>query len=226
MSQVKYCPKCRGQLIPNAKFCPTCGSTVSVLQVQATPAEPKALSRWVWVGVIAMIILAFLAGTAIVPERVVTTTRTSVLTSYITRVVTSGPTAVTTGVQRIKIGQTFSFLTSDKVPVEITFTSLRYADKAGFSTADKGYKLAVLDVTVKNVGTKETRPFSSFDKWIVIVDKGYTYDAKASVYLPDSVRPEEVKTGYTYFEILETTTPIEIRHTSMFGSTIYFVLEL
>lgn len=211
--------------MPNAKFCPTCGSTVSVLQVQATPAEPKALSRWVWIGVIAMIILAFLTGTAIVPERVVTTTRTSVTTSIVTRIVTTGPTVATTGIQRVKIGQTITVLGSDKVPVEITFTKLWYADKAGYSTADKGYKFAVLDVTVKNVGTKETKVFSFFNKWTVTVDKGYTYDAKSTGYLPESVRPEDVKTGYVYFEILQDTTAVEFRCIENLYAKLDIILE-
>lgn len=212
--------------MPNAKFCAVCGASVSALPSQVAPAVPTKRRPWFWVIAIVMIILAFLTGTAIVPERVVTTTRTSVLTSYITRVVTSGPTAVTTGVQRVKIGQTLTVLGEDNVPVEITFTKVRYSDMIGLYTADKGYKFAILDVTVKNVGTKETRVFSWIDDWTVTVDRGYVYKAKSASYLPESVRPEEVKTGYVFFEILQDTTAVEIRCVKILYVKLDVIVEL
>ncbi len=175
---------------------------------------------------VVMIGIAFLSGASLARTRIVTVTTTQASTFTLTKLVTTGATAVTTGVPRVKIGQPFSFLGSDKIPVEITFTRLWYADKVGSATADKGYKFAVLDVTVKNVGTKETTPFDYNTKWTVTVDKGYTYDSKTTGYLPYSVRPEEVKTGYVYFEILQDTAAIEIRHISYLWSSIYFILEL
>jgi hypothetical protein len=211
MSQIKHCPKCGRELVPNTKFCASCGTYISAIPTQIARVEPTKKKPWFAVIAVVMIIFAFLGGASIAPTRVVTTTSTYVSTLVVTKMVTTGLTGVTSGVQRLKVGQTITVLTLDKVPVEITFKRLWYADKVGYSTADKGYKFAVLDVAVKNVGTKETKTFSYFSTWTVTVDKGYTYDAKSAGYLPDSVRPEEVKTGYVYFEILQDTTAVEFR---------------
>jgi len=211
MSQTKFCVKCGREILTNTKFCASCGAYISAIPTQIARAEPTKKKPWFAVIAVAMIIFAFLGGASIAPTRVVTTTSTYVSTLVVTRIVTSGPTVVTSGAQRLKVGQTITVITFDKVPVEITFKKLWYADKVGYNTADKGYKFAVLDVAVKNVGTKETRVFSIFSTWTVTVDKGYTYNAKSAVYLPDSVRPEEVKTGYVYFEILQDTTAVEFR---------------
>lgn len=226
MIQTKYCPKCGSELVPNARFCPSCGTYVHVIPTQIARVESTKKKPWFAVIAVVMIVIAFLGGASIAPTRVVTTTNTYVSTLVVTKIVTTGLTGFTTGIIRVKIGQTFTALASDNVPVEITFTKAWYTDKAGYDTAGKGYKFAVLDITVKNVGTKETTVLSIFDVWTVKVDRGYTYAAKSIVYLPRNVRPEEIKTGYVYFEILQDTTAIEIQCTNTLYLNLDFVVEL
>jgi len=213
--------------VPNAKFCASCGTPTSAWPAQAVPATPTKRKPWFWVATIVIVILAFLGGASISPERVITTTNTYVSTYVITRTVTSGPIAVTTGILRVKIGQTFATIGRDQTPVEVTFTKVWYADKAGYSTADKGYKFVAIDIALKNVGVKETSGvFSSLDSsWTAKVDRGYLYNAKSTWYLPGSVRPEEIKTGYVYFEILQDTTAIEIR-TRLLYANVDLIIEL
>jgi hypothetical protein len=173
-----------------------------------------------------LIILAFLGGTSIGPPRLVTVTTTYVSTE--TRTLTLSLTQVTVGVQRVKIGQTLR-LQIDDVPIEVTFTKVWYTDKIGYNTAEKGYKFAVVDVAVKNVGVKEATVFSIIDSWIVKVDKGYVYKAKVTLDLPNlpgNVRPEETKTGYVCFEILQDTRPVEVQRTRLFAANPDIVLEL
>lgn len=212
--------------MPNTRFCTSCGAPVSALPAQAVPTGPTKRRPWFAVITIVLIILAFLGGASITPERVVTVTTTQVSASTVTKTVTTGLTVVTPGVQRLKIGQTFVVLAKDKVPVEITFTRAWYTDRMGLTTADKGYKFVVLDVTVKNVGTKETSVFSMFSQWTVKVDKGYTYNQKSIWYLPLDARPEETKTGYVYFEILQDTIATEIRCIDTLYLNIDFTVEL
>ena len=211
MSQIKYCAKCGDQLLPNAKFCATCGAPVSALPVQVAPTAPAKRRPWFSIIAVVMIVLAFLGGASIAPERIVTTTTTYESRVTVTRTIAVSPTAITTGVQRIGIGQTLNLLGRDNVPVEVTFTKVRYDMKVGWDTADKGYKFVIVDVTVKNVGNKETAVFSFLGSygWTVKVDKGYVYKAESDT-LPSSLRAEDVKPGYVYFEILQDTTAIEM----------------
>lgn len=59
------------------------------------------------------------------------------------------------------------------------------------------------------------------------VDKGYVYDKKSCNLTYTSLRPEETKTGYVMFEILETTIPLEIRYYGgLFGKDPAFVLDI
>lgn len=193
--------------MPNAKFCASCGAPVSALPSQVAPVAPTKRKPWFWVIAVVMIILAFFGGASIAPERVVTFTATATVPS----VATVTKTLVTTALaepQRVKIGQTFILVDRD-VPFEVTFTDFRYADKMGYSTPDKGYKFAILYITVKNPGTKEVSVWS-YGSWTAKVDKGYVYSPKDRD-LPYSFRPQEIKTGYVYFEILQDTRVIEIR---------------
>jgi len=94
--------------------------------------------------------------------------------------------------------------------VSITFNSVRFADKVGTSTADNGYKFAIIDITAKNVGfEKKYFPFDSWDMEIK-VDKGYKYEYHYSSKEPSSMKPEDIETGYIVFEILDDTYPIEL----------------
>jgi len=207
MSQTKYCVKCGAQLLPNAKFCASCGTPVSLLPTQ--PASVAVTKRRPWFSIIAviMIVLAFLGGASIAPERVVTTTTTATVPSLATITKTFVSTAIA-GPLQVKVGQTFTFIYRD-VPFEVTFTELRYADKIGWSTADKGYKFAILYVAVKNPGIKESSIY--FGGWTLKVDKGYVYEPKSTWNLPSSLRPGETNTGYLYFEIPQDTMAVEIR---------------
>jgi len=103
MSQIKYCAKCGGQLLPNAKFCASCGASTSLLPTQPAPLKVTKRKPWFSIIAVVMIILAFLGGASIAPERVVTVTNTYVSTSVITRIVTTERTLVTVGVTRLKV---------------------------------------------------------------------------------------------------------------------------
>jgi len=207
MSEIKYCVKCGAQLASNAKFCVLCGTSMSAPPAQGISALSTKKTPKVWIVAIVVIILAFLGGASIAPERIVTVTTTTTLPSVATVTKTLVTTAVATP-QQVKLGQTFVYV-YENVPFEVTFTEFRYADKVGFITADKGYKFAVLYVMVKNSGTKESRIY--FGEWTSKVDKGYTYKPESTWNLPSSLRPEETKTGYVYFQILQDATVVEIR---------------
>jgi len=159
-----------------------------------------------------MIVLAFLVGVSVAPEHRVTVTSTVTLA----RTVTPGPPVITVKGQRVKINETFTVhcgLSGEaKIPVQVTFLGVRYADKVEIYKADKGYKLLVVEVSIRNVGFKEARVFdrTSLRQWTVSVDKGYTYESKNLFDLPEKVRPEEVKTGYVVFEILADTKAVEV----------------
>jgi hypothetical protein len=151
--------------------------------------------------------MAFLGGTSMARDRIVTVTTTTTLPSVATVTKTFVTTAVVAP-QQVKVGQAFVFV-YENAPFEVTFTEFRYSDKVGLSTADKGYKFAILYVTVKNAGTQESRIY--FGEWALKVDKGYTYKPQYTFYLPSSLRPEETKTGYVHFQILQDSTVVEIR---------------
>ena len=199
--------------MPNAEFCASCGAPVSALPSQGAPAAPTKRRSWFWVIAVVMMILAFMSGASIAPERGFTVTTTYVSTSTFTKLVTTAPTVATSSVQRVKIGQTFTVLGKDKVPCEVTFTKVRYDTKVSWNTADKNYKFVIVEVAVKNLGNTETTVFGSVlgsYGWTVKVDKGYVYKVEGDT-LPGYLRPEEIKTGYVYFEILQDTAATEMQ---------------
>jgi len=109
---------------------------------------------------------------------------------------------------------------SDEVPVEITFNGTWYERFAGYSQAESGYKYLALQLRTRNVGVKETFVFSPLSIWEVWVDKGYLYQAKFHPFSGETIRPEEVKSDVIAFEILESTTPLEVRYyDTCLGST-------
>jgi hypothetical protein len=99
---------------------------------------------------------------------------------------------------------------ADNVPIEITFNSTWFWTKEG--RADAGYKYFDVQAMARNIGTKETSIFSFSGEWEVTVDKGYVYEASHSPFIFETLRPEEIKTDVVEFEILVTTTPVEVRY--------------
>jgi hypothetical protein len=109
---------------------------------------------------------------------------------------------------------------TDQVPVQVNFTSAWFAMRLGYTTATPPYKLFVLQFQMKNVGIRTTSVFSVLSKWDVLVDKGYIYESELNFNLTSDVQPEQVATNNVIFNILATTTPLEVRYyESCAGST-------
>jgi hypothetical protein len=125
----------------------------------------------------------------------------------------------------VSIGQPFILkLGTDDVPVRIVFDSAWFTTTHEYWEAESGYKLLVIRLTVQNIGTREVDTFRILDKWEVRVDKGYVYDSKSQPYLV--VRPEEKKTGYVIFEILQNTNPVEISYRPFLSTSVAVTLNL
>lgn len=118
----------------------------------------------------------------------------------------------------VSIGQPFIMkFGTDEVPVRVVFDAAWFTTTHEYSEAESGYKFVVIQLKAQNIGNKEVDTFGPLDKWEVTVDKGYLYQAKSSPYL--DVRPEETKTGYVTFEILEQTYPTEVRYRQFLSSS-------
>lgn len=175
------------------------------------------------VAAIIAIVLSYLAGSSVAPPREVTVTATVTLT----RTVTPGPPVITVKGQRVKLNETFTVLCGvsgeSKIAVQVTFIRAWYTETFRVWKADKGYKFLVVDVSIRNVGFKETYAFGdpALDPWTVRVDKGYTYKSTFVTSFPGKVRPEEIKTGYIVFEILADTRAVEV-----FGRIMYADLDV
>jgi hypothetical protein len=125
----------------------------------------------------------------------------------------------------VSIGQPFILkFGTDEVPVRIVFDSAWLTTTHEYWEAESGYKLLVIRLTVQNIGTREVDTFHILDKWEVRVDKGYVYDSKSQPYLV--VRPEEKKTGYVIFEILEHTNPVEVSYRPFLSTSVAATLNL
>ena len=126
----------------------------------------------------------------------------------------------------IRIGQPFILKEgAEKIPVEITFASAWFTEAYEYNKAEKGYKFLVLEIQAKNLGMKKTDCFNT-TRWEVTVDKGYIYDGYCDLFLV-TVRPGETKTGSVFFEILATTSPLEVRYySSYFGDDPTLVLDV
>lgn len=94
--------------------------------------------------------------------------------------------------------------------VSVTFDSVSFVNKIDYTEADKGYKLVVITVTAKNLGLEEKQFPFLWGKKELKVDKGYKYEDHYKSKEPPSMRPEETKTGYLVFEILNDTYPTEL----------------
>jgi len=192
------------------KFCANCGaSTTAPLPIaphlQAMPSHTK---RNLAVVVILVIVLAVAASAS-------------------SRNQSQNPTSQTTTTQEFSTGGTVIFdqafdmkMGSDEVPVEITFNGTWYERSAGYYQAESGYKYFALQIRARSMGIKETFLFSPLSIWEVSVDKGYLYQAKFHPFSGETIKPEEVKSDVVAFEILESTTPLEVRYyDTCLGST-------
>jgi len=212
-SQVKYCQYCGRELASDAKFCSYCGTSVTAPiptppAIQPPPIKVSHIKRNILiVGMLVLLIAIVIAGLSRPGPETGTKTTTPMFQM--------GGT--------VRIGQPFILKEgTEEIPVEITFTSA-YHD---YYEQDAKYKRLVLEIQAKNVGMKETEVFST-SRWEVTVDKGYIYDAKYCNLTSTSLLPEEMETGYVSFEILATTTPVEIRYyDSYWGNNPAFVLDL
>lgn len=138
----------------------------------------------------------------------------------------------------VTVGQTIIVkFGEDEVPVRFIFNSASLNTTCGYKgmhQADIGYKFLILKVSVKNVGDRqvETYDYRGADeiaRWEVAVDKGYVYQEVkfGDVQTPEfTLRPEEEKVGYIVFEILEDTTPLEVRYYSPPGNSPTIILNL
>jgi hypothetical protein len=144
--------------------------------------------------------------------------------------ISSSPSGTTSsGVQEggtVTIGQAIIVkFGENEVPVRFIFNSASLNTTCGYKgmhQADIGYKFLILEVSVKNIGDRQVETYDykgagEIARWEVAVDKGYLYQEVnfGDVQTPEfTLRPEEEKVGYIVFQILEDTTPLEVRYYS------------
>ena len=86
-----------------------------------------------------------------------------------------------------------------------------------YDEPDPNYKYVIINLTIKNNGIKETRSPTMYNE-MLLVDKGYLYEPyKKWEFLTSGeeferlfLRPEEQKTTYAVFEILDNTIPTKL----------------
>jgi hypothetical protein len=184
---------------------------------------------------VGLLILVLILGIAVgyqvrTPSQIVRTEQRTQTSIIVVTQLESLASQTTEGAKLVRIGETFTVPMAEGgkvVPVEVTFTkafTTMEVTHAFFpsnmtTTADMNYVYFVVEFTVRNVGKETTVAFTSCwsevgcynDWWKLTVDRGYIYDKND--YLSDqsfSLRPEEVGHGRVVFEILATTTPIEM----------------
>jgi len=205
-----YCSRCGTEVPVGVRFCTNCGASTTAPLPTAPPlqAKPSHAKRNLAIIVILVILVALVAGAySRAPQNATPQTTT-------TQELSTGST--------VQFGQAFIMrMGSDEVPVEITFNGTWYERSAGYSQgAESGYKYFALQLRARNVGVKETFIFSTLSIWEVLVDKGYLYQAKFHPFSGETIRPVEVKSDVIAFEILESTTPLEVRYyDACLGST-------
>jgi hypothetical protein len=156
--------------------------------------------------------------------------------------ISSSPSGTTSsGVQEggtVTIGQAIIVkFGENEVPVRFIFNSASLNTTCGYKgmhQADIGYKFLILEVSVKNVGDRQVETYDyrkagEIARWEVAVDKGYVYQEVnfGDVQTPEfTLRPEEEKVGYIVFQILEDTTPLEVRYYSPPSNSPSIILNL
>ena len=215
---MQFCSRCGRELAKDAIFCPTCGASVAApiptpLSIPSPPIKVSHIKRNIVI-VVMLVLLVGIAAAALStpgPETGTQTTTTPLLQQG----------------NIIRMGQPFILKEgTEKIPVEITFISAWFTTTHEHWEAEKGYKFLVLEIQAKNLGMKKTDCFSTM-RWEVTVDKGYIYERKFCNLFMASIRPEETKTGYVFFEILATTTPLEVRYYSSYvGNDPTLVLDM
>ncbi|MEM2107643.1 MAG: hypothetical protein QXV46_07540, partial [Candidatus Bathyarchaeia archaeon] len=100
---------------------------------------------------------------------------------------------------------------TDDIPVKIVFDSAWLTTTHEYYEAESGYKFLIVQLTAQNIGKKEVVAFNWLDKWEVTVDKGYLYMSKSQPWMA-RLRPEEKKTEQIIFEILQETSPVEVKY--------------
>ena len=178
----------------------------------ATSVKPSRIKRNVVIVVIVVLIVGAVAAATSRPSPEAPNQTTT-------------PTELTPG-STLQLRQRYIMKTgSDTIPVMVTFSAVWFQ-----SSREPDYKQFVLEIQVKNTGTKETSLFGIFaSKWELTVDKGYIYDSKNYPYF--SIRPEEAKNTTLTFEILKSTVPSQLRYyDACLGSTAQcqpaFILDL
>jgi hypothetical protein len=196
-----FCSRCGRELLVNWEFCSHCGTSITAplpiptaVRIQA-PKESHA-ARNILIVVAFVLMVLVLAAALSTPRQLTTPGMPSV------------PQLQEGG--RVAIGQPFILrFGTDKVPVKVVFDSAKFTQSHEYLKADSGYTFLVLQLTLQNMGTKEVSTFSWLDNWEITVDKGYQYQARSKPSL--NVRPEEKKTDYVVFEILQDTNPVEVK---------------
>ena len=131
--------------------------------------------------------------------------------------------------QNVQLGQPFilngttQLGQTGNLPLQLTLTQVWFGQSYDNLTADSGYKLLVVAMQAKNIGTNETGiPILTPE---VTVDNGNVYSARN---LPGTVllSPTEVKDEAFAFEIPSTTTPVRITFYKVVPRVPLFVLGL
>jgi hypothetical protein len=219
VNRLPYCPTCGTELKPNEKFCTNCGSPVEPSPATKSPSTPWHIRR----NIAALVLVVALVGVLLAalspsPSQTATTTQGTTIVSS-TFPSTSGELAV-------QLGQPFVINGSEtnNIPVQLTLTGMWFATDYEYVHADAGYKVFVISMEAKNLGTRETSVPTLGTE--VTVDKGYIYGASYDPFVgPDkgSLRPTEVKDDAVAFSILATTTPVKVTFTPLFWETPLFV---
>jgi len=204
-----FCTRCGTELPSGAKFCLSCGSPTNAPILPPPPTiKPSHTKRNASILIIALLI-GIITASSRAPAQTPNQTNTELQ---------EGTT--------IRLNQPFIMnMGSDNVPIQFTFNGTWvWRNAAGsapsYAAADPGYKYFDLQIVAKNVGLTESSTFPILSIWETVVDRGYIYKSTDNPFFGESVRPEEVKTAIIDFEILATTTPVEVRYyDSCLGST-------
>jgi hypothetical protein len=197
------------------KFCMHCGTSVTTPLPTQLPSSQQSIKpshtiRNILVAVGLVFIIGIFAIALSVPRP------PAALVAPTTSQMQEGGT--------VTMGQQFILrFGTDSVP-KVVFDSAWFTSTHKYHKAGSGYKLLVLQLTAQNIGNKEVNAFSWLDKWEVTVDKGYVYEPKTKPSL--DIRPEEKKTEYAVFEILQDTIPIEVKYHKLLSLSPNVILNL
>jgi len=219
-----FCSRCGRELLVNWEFCSHCGTSITAplpiptaVRIQA-PKESHT-ARNILIGIVLVLLIVFSAAALSGPKSETGTQSTQPPSKPEPQTTPVPPTATPQKTRPpplqlgsiIRIGESYTILGTEGVSVEVTFTRAYFTSETEWYRADKGYKLLILEIQVKNIGIKATECLGEVYYFEVTVDKGYIYKDDSQTIRSTSLRPEETKIGYVMFQILEKTNPLEVR---------------